>query len=161
MSKKGNFNKNNEKKMKNNYFTQNVQRKGENFLAEMRPDTLSRDAIRIFREMTQGRINFQDCEQYIGDPTMLATLINVSYNRWAECNIIHESLAYYISQNSAAGHVINEGYISAQEKYKSMRDVYAIINCGLQTYYNTRHVGDLIAMGNILNKYINTSYLLY
>lgn len=162
MGKKGNNSfKQNEKKMRNNYFTQNVQRNGENFLAEARPEQLSRDAIRIFREMTQGKINYQDCEQYIGDPTMLSTLISVSYNRWVECSYIFESVNYYVTQNAAAGFTVDSGYISVMEKYKSMRDVYAIINCGLQTYFNTRNVGDLISMGNNLNKYIKTSYLLY
>ncbi len=63
-------------KGRNNYFDQNIKQYGDNFLSIVRPDSIHKAANRrIFREMSQGMIDYGEYGKYFIDPKFFENLL--------------------------------------------------------------------------------------
>lgn len=163
MAKKGNFNidRRNDKKMRNNYFTQQIQRNGDNFLETMRPDQIQRDCIRIFREMILGKIDMVKYAPYMANPSLLTCMINMSYSRYTECNCVATSMEYYVNAYNQNGWTVDPLYIETLDKFRTLSNIFSIINVGLSNFNYSKDPSILLELANSLNKYVKQSYLLY
>lgn len=93
---KGN-NKNN-KQNNRNYFAQQIQKGGDNFLAAKTPRDLSNDSDRIFRDLIRGNVDLYQYKEYILNPALLEVLsvkAGEKYNYWWAIKI---SIDNYIMQ---------------------------------------------------------------
>ena len=63
----------------NNYFSINIQKYGENFIAQKSPQDIQRDAKKkIFKDMVFGNIDYDTYGQYFTDANFLDNLITVA-----------------------------------------------------------------------------------
>lgn len=121
-------------KMSNNYFTQQIQRNGVNFLDGVRDDNLLRDAVRIFRDLARGNINIDQYGDYFSHPRLLNAAITASYSKFTYHSISHAGVAELLQKNTipypSAPTVLNAHSRSAQG-YKLIFDAMtAIANTG-------------------------------
>lgn len=88
-------------KQNRNYFTQQIQKGGENFLNSKTPRDLSNDAERIFRDLVRGNIDVRQYSGFLLNPSLLETLITkagTQYNYWWG---IRTAVDNYIQQMNA------------------------------------------------------------
>ena len=77
-------NNNNKQQNNRNYFAQQIQKGGENFLASKTPRDLANDSERIFRDLVRG-FDVRQYSEYILNTALLETLIIKAaekYNYW-------------------------------------------------------------------------------
>ena len=168
MSKKGKGGNNpiqkNNKKMKNNYFTSMIDRYGEDFRNNMNygylVNNIQKDSSRIFREMMGGNIDMTKYAKYFANPTFLNTLIDISYNMYTMCEREFYVFQYYISCEESKGVAIDNMYIKLREQWRNRKDIYSIINIGLNNFRVDPNPGHLVAMCSNLNMYSNQRYLI-
>lgn len=159
-NKKGNnpIQKNN-KRMRNNYFTSMIDRFGEDFLNTMPNgnliNSIQRDSSRIFREMVGGNIDMEKYAPYFAHPTFLNTLIDISYRMYEVSNYEFFVFQYYISNEENRGVRIDDNYIRLREQWRIKKDMYSIINIGLNNFRVDPNPGYLVAMGSSLTSYSN------
>lgn len=158
--KQPNYNGKSEKRMKNNFFTQNAQ-KDSNFLENPRFSIRDNDCIRILRELIQGHININDCIGYLSHPKVINTILTVSYNRYIETKIISESINYFIMSNNYSGNTVDVMYVETQKKYADMCTVYSMINLAFNQFCQYPDPGIILSLVSNLNKYVSVSYNLY
>lgn len=161
MGKKGNNNplQKNNKRMKNNYFTNMIQRYGENFLENMDQrelqNTLQRDPARIFREMMGGNIDMYKYANYFAHPIFLNALINNSYMNYMKAECEFNAFQYYIAVNANNGIRVDDMYVKFREEWRIRRDIYSLINVSLNTFAVDPNPGHLVALCSALGKYGN------
>lgn len=64
-----------------NYFSDNIQRNGENFLQQFDAKKLRNDARRIVMDIAFGNIDFDEYGIYFSDPQLINALIDVVYTK--------------------------------------------------------------------------------
>lgn len=77
-----------------NYFSENVQRNGENFLQQFDAKKLRNDSRRIIMDIAFGNIDFDDYGIYFSDPQLINALIDVVYTKLTIHRTSYNALDY-------------------------------------------------------------------
>lgn len=99
-------NRNNNKQNNRNYFAQQIQKNGENFLNQKTPRDLANDAERIFRDFVRGSVDLERYKDYILNPSLLETLIQKAgerYNYWWAIKISVDNYIMVINAQKQSG----------------------------------------------------------
>ena len=70
------------------------------------------------------------------------------------------ALGYYITQNNAAGTIVEQEYVELYNRHKIAADIYSVINTHLNNFFYSYDVNVLIQLGGALNYYSNYKDLL-
>ena len=136
----------------NNYFTSNIKRwDREDFIWQMKPEQIQRDAKnRIFREMIQGRIDYEKYGKYYLDPKFLENLIITADNELRNNSTIYNALEFYDLHFPGIVDVVTN-----KTKHKGFVYVYQVILDRLTAVKATQDIRYLYEIQYILTDYRN------
>lgn len=77
-----------------NYFSDNIQKNGENFLQQFDAKKLRNDSRRIIMDIAFGNIDFDDYGIYFSDPQLISALIDVVYTKLVIHRTSYNALEY-------------------------------------------------------------------
>ena len=139
-------------KKENNYFSSNIKRwEREDFLIQMKPETIQRDAKnRIFREMVQGKINYEKYGKYFFEPKFLENLIVVADIELTNNMTVYTALDFYDSCYPG-----NMDVVSNKTRYSGLVQVYSVLLNRLNALKATGDIGCLIDIQYVLSNYRN------
>lgn len=133
-----------------NYFKQNIQKFGENFLARKNVNELQMDAIRIFRDIARGNIDIQNEGKYFLDPQFMESCI------WSASMKLNLFTTNYRGVLMLYNSGVNDDNTMAVLDYnKKCMEAYTIIITHLNNIKITADVNYLSAMINNLRNYRN------
>lgn len=139
-------------KKENNYFSFNIKKwEREDFLVQMKPETIQRDAKnRIFREMIQGKIDYEKYSNYFLDPKFLENLLIVADNELMNNSTVYNALDFYDKCYPGIMEVV-----SNKTRYAGFVHVYSVLCDRLNILKLTGDIGCLIDIQYILANYRN------
>ena len=115
----------NDRRMQNNYFTQNFSDNDPMAIDRKRPQEIARDCNRIVREMIRGNINYDSCFKYIADIRYLKALSNFAYTKGLEAEMILGSIDCYIANyNTSNSTDINNQMLNCSPFYRAASTGY-------------------------------------
>lgn len=77
-----------------NYFSDNIQRFGDNFLQQYDAKKLRNDSPRIIKDIAFGNIDFDEYGIYFSDPQLINALIDVVYTKLTIHRVSYNALEY-------------------------------------------------------------------
>lgn len=146
---------NNQKKKQNDYFSQNIQQYGENFLQYKNARDLEMDSIKVFRGLARGNINIDRYGCYFLDPQFLNACIQTAYSKKVYFGISYDGVNYYKDAIFASGYTPDPNIIMILDHHKKCLEAYTIIYDNLQNIRNTGDVNYLVCLANSLADYRN------
>lgn len=140
------------KNKENNYFSSNIKRwDREDFLWQMRPEIIQRDAKnRIFREMVQGKIDYEKYGKYYLDPKFLENLIITASNE-----LSNNSIVYIALENLDRSFPGNMEIVSNKTRYAGFVQIYSVLLNRLEAVKATGNIGYLVDIQYVLFDYKN------
>lgn len=139
--------------MAQNYFEANIKRAGniDNFIILMKPEQIQRDAKnRIFREMVQGRIDYEKYGNYYLDSKFLENIIISANNELMNSVVIARALeSYDLTYPGDRLVVMNKN------KFNGLVFVYSTIYDRLCTVKETQNVASLVDIQYVLSNFRN------
>ena len=132
-----------------NYITQQIQQKGENWVPLVRPEDIQNSGKRIIKEMVKGVYDYQEVSPYFCDKKFLSNLMifvenELQYNAW----LYAAADAYskmYVNPNSGF-------YIT---KLAGIYYVYSVISERLKILSQTENIACLLDISSMLYNYRN------
>ncbi len=140
-------------KKPNNYFTQQIQRNGVNFIDTARDDNLARDCVRIFRDLARGNIDIGQYGDYFLHPRLINAAISTAYSKQVLYGTSKAGLDLLINSPMA-----DQNFPSAPailNFYSRLFEAYSLILENLIALKNTNNIDFLYVIANTLPKYRN------
>ncbi|MCK9198830.1 MAG: hypothetical protein M0P49_04430 [Bacilli bacterium] len=137
----------------NNYFTQQIQKNGVNFLDTARDDNLARDCVRIFRDLARGNIDITQYGDYFLNPRLISAAISTAYSKQVLYGTSKAGMDLLINspmceQNFPHAPVVMNSYSRSFE-------AYSLILENLIALKNTGNIDFLNTLVSNINKYRN------
>lgn len=136
------FNNNNNQRNRN-YFTMSIEKyHTEDFLKYKNPRELEQDAIKIFRELAQGKINIDEYGEYFYNQALLHALINIATNQYWFYEYSFRGLNNLVDNAVRAGNY--DSYMTiVMEEHKNCRDAYQTAYTCLNNFKMSMLLDDL------------------
>ena len=138
------------KNQRPNYFQQNIQKFGENFLGQKNSNDMQLDAIRVFRDIARGNIDVEEEGKYFLHPQFLESCIVAAFSKLSLHSINFNGVNLLVSQGAN-----DETTMSILEYDRRCAEAYTIIYNQLNNIRNTGDVNYLTVMVNNLKNYRN------
>ena len=138
------------KKQRPNYFSQNIQRFGENFLRQKNANELEMDSIRIFRDIARGNIDPEADGKYFLEPQFLESCISGASLKLNLFTTNYNGVLMLVNSG-----VSDQMTISILEYNKRCMEAYTIIYNHLNNIKVTGDTNYLVTMSNNLRNYRN------
>ena len=141
---------NNKKKARENYFQQNINRAGPDFLETMPLDKLKLDVVRVFRDLARGNIDIDKYGKYFAEPKFLEACIITADTKYNFHAVSAAGVGELLRQNMQG---INTYPI--YEFHNNAANAYKIISSSLVEF---RNVGNNVILNDLvfsLAKYRN------
>lgn len=150
MPVKGNINGNKNNKKKYNWFTRQIDQKGQDFMSQLTKEQIARDAQSIIRDMVYGRIDYIEQAQYFYYPNFIPILIEACTDRrrYYYCNLIATE-NYLSSISQGLLYIDNDSIICMQGTRVENLNLYNIYNTVLNALYmclNTNSIDPLLTI---------------
>lgn len=139
----------------NNYFSQHIRERGENFISFKNSRDLQNDALKIFRELARGQIDINKYGNYFLDPQFLNSCLQAAWNKYSYHSISQTGVDLYISQLMGKGMMPDNTVISVKEDHKRKAEAYTLIYNSL---YSLGHTGDTSVLFVLVNQLQNYKY---
>lgn len=152
---KPNNKKGNNNKQQNNYFTQGIRERGEDFIQYKSPRDLQNDALRIFREIARGQIDLERHGNYFLAPQFLESCLQAAWNKYSFHSISATGVDMLITNYMNSGMMPDDNVIGVKEQHKRTAEAYCII---YQTLCTLRTSGDLSNLFVLVSKLQNYKY---
>lgn len=152
--------KGNNNKPKSNYFAQEIQKKGENFLEGKTSKDMQWDAQRVFRDLARGNVNIDQYYIYFLEVQFLDNCIKFAYDKMTEHNYCFMGTNLLFTQLGCTNQMMcqpqqmNE-LLAVVNKHKRSYEAYSMIFTSLN---NLKLCGDpaiLKVLSNNLKNYRN------
>ena len=135
---------------KNNYFKQNIDKLGLEFISLVTPDQIQSQAKRIVKELVKGDIELEKYGQYFLDMKFLDNLIIGISNELDEQSLYSEAVSFYRLYHP------NTPNISIRENHlQVLCYIYGVILSKLNVVKNTQNIGYLSDTSALLYNYRN------
>ncbi len=140
-------------KPKFNWFTQQIQQNGVDFIDKMRPQDFTNNLERIVRDIVKGKCDINQVGTYIANPIMLQNLILFSNEQYNRNEVIRNALDFtinYCSNNGITPHPLE---VKLREEHRCKANIYK--TC-MDKFIILQQTGDpniLVALVNELNPY--------
>lgn len=132
----------NKGKKRENFFQQNINRLGPNFLDSYPLDKLKLDVVKVFRELARGNIDIDTYGKYFYNPKFLESCISTA----AQKNHFHQVSAegvYQLILQNAQIYNLNDIF----EQHKNTANAYGLILMKLEEF---KKFGDLICLHELV-----------
>ena len=152
--KKTPFEKRNEKKMRNSYFTQQYEAYGESFSNFKTAQDIRRDAFRIFKSLADAAIDLEKHGKCFYDPIFVNTLRDVAYENMIYHYTTQLGLEQYIN-NQLCNNLHVDGFIYENHgQHQKSAEAYCLLYNAFSNIQITQdYVTALSTLMPILNKY--------
>lgn len=137
----------------NNYFTQNIQKFGKDFLLYKNAKELEQESNKIFRELARGRVDLEKHGHYFLNQQFLESCIVNAYNKYTYHNISFTGINYFVINQPGAGQDMN--IITVLEQHRRSAEAYCIILQTLNTIKSTYDYSYLYGLYDKLKNYRN------
>lgn len=128
-----------------NYFSDNIQRNGENFLQQFDAKKLRNDARRIIMDIAFGNIDFDEYGIYFSDPQLINALIDVVYTKLVIHGTSFNGLDY-MSKNITSPDVEN-----IKRYHRRLMEAYQLFYDYFNTIKSSGYSGQSIALLKVLS----------
>lgn len=132
---------------KRSYFKEQQQKLGSDFIERKTAQDIQRDAIRIFRDIANGRINVQSDQMFFTNKQFLENCIAAAQSQYTEANINYQGVCMLLAYGN---HPLVAQIV---EKNMRKRDAYLIILNGLNAIKMTGDTQYLYIMRSQLKDY--------
>lgn len=149
------FQSRNNNQKQNNFFTQSIKDKGENFLDFMTAKDLQFSALKIFRELARGRIDVKEYGDFFLEPPLLEALFIEGEKKYKFYSITYNSVLYSMNVVVAAGQCPDQDVVAVSEDLKRSLDAYGIIMNTLIALKTNGNASILYGAINALRYYKN------
>ena len=140
----------NKKHKRENYFQQNIQRSGPDFLETMPLDKMKLDAVKVFRELARGNIDIDVYGKYFYNPRFLEALINTAEVKYNFHLISAMGVGKLLEQN-----VQGQNIFAVYEFHNNTTTAYSIILAKLTEFRNT---GDINILSDLVMNLVKYRY---
>lgn len=140
----------NNKKQRPNYFQQNIQRLGENFLNTKNANELEVDSIRIFRDIARGNIDVERDGKYFLNTQFLECCITGASLKLNMHTINHNGVTLLVANGNN-----DPMTLAVLNNNKRCMEAYTIIYTNLNNIKITQDPNYLSVMANNLRNYRN------
>ena len=121
----------------NNYFTFNVQKFGDNFIAQRSAQDIQKDAKRkLFKDMVFGNIDYDVYGKYFTDANFLDNLITVAMNERDVHMVTSEALRQY-DFNNPGNSIVSQKAIQHLNTAQALNTIY---NCLINIKSNNMNI---------------------
>lgn len=155
------YNNNNKNNNRNsyNYFSQEIQRNGTNFLSRKTANDIQRDASNIFRQLSRNKIDIGSNIDYFSNTLFLDNCLIVAeskFNYHSVSRIGIQTLMNVRSTNDPTYSKMEyELYNAIFNQHQAAEFAYKIILDHLTIFNNTKDQNILLAMTGLLSQYRN------
>lgn len=150
-------NRNNRQQPRNrsfsNYFTRGIQSGGQDFIDNIRPQSLEYDVITIFRDLSRGRIKIEDHLHQFSNERLLMTMEKVAFQNFAKYSEVHSCIVFKMNTLSQYGQPISQELLSVNDEYGWKTAVYQNILYNVQCFKQTRDLEYIVAMASYIGRY--------
>lgn len=147
---RGNNNKGNNKKKNNDYFSQNIQKNGDDFLRMKNSKDIDFESSKIFRDLAKGNIDIEKYGHYFLEKQFNLSLQSAAYKKAIYYYNIWNAINYYITQPHIP---TDQNMMETYNTIKSKCDAYNIINNGLINLYNNGNLNELYVLIRNLSQF--------
>lgn len=137
----------------NNYFSQNIQKFGEDFLVLKNARQLEFDAIKVFREMSQNKINIDKYGHYFLEQQFLDSLIKAANTKYIYHNISYTAISMVTSQDPRFAQ--DQNVLIVLDQHKRSFYAYQLILTVLNNVRATYDYSYIYALSDQLRQYRN------
>lgn len=141
---------NNNKKKRENYFQQNINRLGNNFLDLLPLDKIKLDTVRVFRELARGNIDIDVYGKYFMHTKFLEACIETSATKFNLHNISAMGVERLIADN-IQGYNIGAVY----DFHKNAAAAYRLINTKMTEF---RYYNDITILTDLVANLVKYRY---
>lgn len=128
-----------------NYFSDNIQRNGENFLQQFDAKKLRNDARRIIMDIAFGNIDFDEYGIYFSDPQLISALIDVVYTKLVIHSTSFAGLEYLSRE------MTNSDIESIKRYHRRLTEAYQLFYDYLTQIKTSGYSGQSIALLKVLS----------
>ena len=137
----------NKKSNQKNWFGQQIEKFGPEFISNIRADEAQKGAIRLFRDIARGNINIPTEGQYFLDGQFLENCIVAATSKYVYFSILFEGLEALARTDSTRSSDTN--YLAV---YRNTKNSMAAYGCILNTLNNIKATGDLGFLYTLVNQ---------
>lgn len=138
-------------KRQRNYFTNNIEKSGEDFLKDKDPFRIRADFKIIFRDLANGRIDLRNYAKYFEDDNFVYNLILEAYSLYYEYYMSSMGMMYYFNANN----ISDQSAMAVLNKHQQKCSAYKLIHDSLSTYYQNKTIEILLPLAGQLRSYKN------
>lgn len=155
------FNKNNKNNNRNNnynYFSQEIQRNGANFLDRKSAFDIQRDAPNIFRQLSRGKIDINQNIEYFKNEYFLQNCIDAAqakYNYHSVSRLGIQTLMNIRANDPSYTQMEYDLYNAIFNEHQASEIAHKVILDHLTIFKTTQDINSLLIMVGLLTQYRN------
>jgi len=134
-----------------NYFTQNIQKFGEEFLLFKNSKDFEREAPIIFRQLARRQIDLGRYGHYFLEKQFLESCINVANQKVLFHSASATGLFFYIDNMNKANLYIDPYYLVVHKSHSETAQAYNVVQSNLTMLRDTENLNHLKVLANILS----------
>lgn len=143
----------NNKKRVNNYFTQNIQQYGENFLQLKNARELEMDAIKVFRNLARENVDLNSHGHYFLNQDFLNACLTAAYSKWTYFTISFNGVNCLVDSILKQGQTPDPNILTILDHHRKSAEAYNIIYNGLINIQNSNSVSYLVVLVNSVSPF--------
>lgn len=133
-----------------NYFTQNIQRMGEEFLSLKNSKDFQREAPNIFRQLARRQINLETYGHFFLEKQFLDSCINVAYETILVNQALVTSLNYYISNMTLMYGKVDPYYYTIYKSHDEKLKAYTVVHQHLVALRDSGNINYIKSLASVL-----------
>lgn len=157
-NKNNNNNKGNNNRNNYNYFSQEIQRNGANFLDRKSASDIQKDAPNIFRQLSRGKIDISQNIEYFRNEYFLQNCIDVAqtkFNYHSVSRLGIQTLMNVRANDPSYTQMEYDLYNAVFSEHQACEIAHKIILDHLTIFKNTEDQNSLLIMVGLLTQYRN------
>lgn len=134
----------------NNYFKQNIQKYGKDFIEKMNARDMQVNVVRVFRDLARGNINAKTEGEYFLNPQFMEACIVAAHSKL----VMHSAHYNGVNMMVQSGNT-DQNILQVLEYDRRCMEAYNIILSNLQAIQASGNTEYLVVMANNLRNYRN------
>lgn len=134
-----------------NYFSQNIQKMGEEFLSFKNSKDFEREAPAIFRQLARRQIDLGKYGHYFLERQFLESCINVANQKVLFHSASANGIYFYIDTMNKANIQVDPYYLVVHKAHSETSQAYSVVYQHLVALRDTENLGHLKALASVLS----------
>lgn len=134
-----------------NYFTQNIQKAGEEFLAFKNARDFEREAPMIFRQLARRQIDLSKYGHYFLEKQFLESCINVASKKVMFHSTSANGIFFHIDYLNRTNSYVDPYEVEVYKSHYETSEAYSVVYRNLVALRDSENLGYLKTLANILS----------